>query len=698
MLCERWGVMKEKIFRAIIKYKKSIIVIFSLFTVLSIVASQFVEVNYSMQDYLPDDAPSTEAIDVMEEEFEESEQQISIMVENVELSEALEKKSEFLDASFVSEVSWLDDVEDLTKPVSLMNEEYVNNYYREGHARFVISLEIEDTEERDEAIEELRESMGDDASMAGELLIDYERDQNTGPDLGFTIASAIGISLIVLAWSTTSWIAPVLILGVIGVAIVLNAGTNAFLGEISFVTRDASSILQLGVSIDFSIFLLHRYEEFRNQDMDKEEAMVQAMSHSLGPVASSGITDAIGFAALIVMQYGIGQDMGIVLSKGVLLSLISVFTLLPAVTLMITPIIEKTSHKDFSPDLTQFSTFAFKARYVSVAIIFLIVGPFFLAGEANDFYYGESEWLPQDNYVMQEEEEIEEIFGRDNILIAMIPPDDEAKATETTERLREIPDISAVESFSDLAGFTVPSAFLPEEQLEEVESENYRRMVLSSPLPEESDETFALVEEVHHTLEDIYEEDYHLTGESVVTHDLKAVITEDQQAVNIASILGIFVTLLVAYKSITIPIILVVCIQSAIYINLGFPYFQGETLFYIAYLILHSIQLGATVDYAVLLGDRYVEERADKEPKEAVRNSLKKTGVSILTSGTIMTSSGLMLGFFSTNRVPSQIGFLLARGTVLSMIIVFLVLPFLLYWCDGLIQKTTWKPNFKKKS
>jgi hypothetical protein len=689
--------MKEKIFRTILKYKKTIVVVFSILTALSLIGNQFVEVNYSMQEYLPDDAPSTEAIDVMDQEFEEEDQQVSIMEEDITIAQALERKETFKQAVHVTEVEWLDNVEDLNQPITHMNQEYLDSYYLENNARFVITLGIDDTEERDEAIEDLRERMSEDASMGGELLLDYERDQNTGPDLGLTITSAMVIAFIVLAISTTSWIAPLIILGTIGVAIVINAGTNAFLGEISFVTRDASSILQLGVSIDFSIFLLHRYEEFREQDLEREEAMIEALKHSLGPVASSGITDAIGFAALIVMQYGIGQDMGIVLSKGVLLSLVAVFVLLPAITLLASNIIEKTKHKDFSPDLSPVAKFAFKARYVSAALFFLIVGPFFLAAEENDFYYGESEWLPEDNYVLEEEEAIEEVFGRENIMIAMIPQEDENRAEQLTENLRNLPEISAVESFSDIVGFSIPSDFLPEEQLEEVESDYVRRMVLSSPLPEESDETFEMVETVKQELESLYGEDYYLTGESVVTYDLKEVITQDQQAVNIASILGIFITLLVAYKSISIPIILVLCIQSAIYINLGFPYFQGETLFYIAYLILHSIQLGATVDYAVLLADRYVEEREEPKPKEAVRNSIKKTGVSILTSGTIMTSSGLMLGFFSTNRVPSQIGFLLARGTILSMLIVFFVLPFLLYWSDRFIQKTTWKTDFYKE-
>lgn len=688
--------MKEKIFRTIITYKKTILVVFAVLTAVSIFASQFVGVNYSMQEYLPDDSPSTEAIDAMDEEFEEEDQQLTIMEDDLSISEALNKKAEFEEVAYVSEVNWLDDEEDLDQPLAFMDQEYLDNYYLDGHARFVLTLAIDDTAERDEVIEELRSVMSDEASMDGALLFDYERDQNTGPDLRFTIASAVTIAFIVLAFSTTSWIAPAIILGTMGIAIVINAGTNIFLGDISFVTRDASSILQLGVSIDFSIFILHRYEEFRNQDMEKEDAMVEALSHSLGPVASSGVTDAIGFAALMVMQYGIGQDMGIVLVKGVLLSLLAVFLLLPAVTLLADPLIEKTSHKDLSPNLNFLPKGVFKARYVSVALIALIVGPFFLAGKANDFYYGESEWLPQDNYVMQESEAVEEVFGRDNILVIMIPPEDESRADQLTHRLRELPDVASVESFSDLAGFTVPPDFLPKEQLEDVESENYRRMILSTPLPEESDETFELVESVHAELEELYGDEYYLTGESVVTHDLKNIITDDQQAVNIASVAGIFLTLLVAYKSIMIPLILVICIQSAIYINLGFPYFQGETLFYIAYLILHSIQLGATVDYGVLLADRYVEERAELGPKEALFDSIKKSGLSILTSGTIMTSSGLMFGLFSTNRVPSQIGFLLARGTALSMVIVFFVLPILLYWFDGWIQKTTWKPNFKQ--
>jgi hypothetical protein len=689
--------MREKVFSTIIRYKKPILIVYLVLAILSAIGIFFVGVNYDIIEYLPDEAPSTEAIDLMSEEFSEEDEQLRIMVEDIGVTEALDKKDAFEEVDHVLNVEWLDDVEDMEDPLPLMNQKNLENHYVDGNALYVLTLDVdeEDIDKRDETIETLRDMMGDNASMSGDLLQDYERDQNTLPDLGWSLTLSLIVAIIVLGLSTTSWISPFLILGVIAIAIIINMGTNIFLGEISFVTRDAAAILQLAVSVDFSLFLFHRYEEMREKEKDKETAMTRAMTESFKPVISSGLTEILGFGALVFMDYGIGQDMGIVLVKGVIISLVSVFLLLPSVTLLGDKLVHKTAHSSLVPSLKPLARGIFKLRYVSVTLLLLLVVPMFLAGENNDFLYGETGWLPDDNYVSIEEERIEEYFARDNQMVMMVPRDRHAEEHEIVQQLNELAYVSEVDSFVEETYFAIPSSLLPENEREDIESENYRRFIISTQLPIESDETFDAVEEIREIAADSLGEGYYLTGESPSTYDLKDVITDDQQIVNMVSVVSILLVLLIVYRSLSLPVFLVFCIQAAIFINLGIPYFTGQTLYYIGYLILHSIQLGSTVDYATLLSDRYLDERKDKDKKEALFSSIEKAGVSILTASTIMISSSLIFGLLSTSEVTAQIGILLSRGSALSLMVVLLVLPTLLFTFDGLIQKTSWKLDLK---
>ncbi|WP_091636549.1 efflux RND transporter permease subunit [Alkalibacterium gilvum] len=689
------NMLKERIFRTIVYHRKVIVFVFAFLGILAAFSASFVEVNHDMVDYLPSSSPSTQAIHTMEEEFPQQPSTIRLMTETIGLNEAEEMKAELAALDNVSSVEWLDDVENIEKPLEQMDQTAVADYYLNGKALFTISVDTTDTTDQYTLIEEIRTIAGDEGQLEGTLLQDYELDQHTSKDLYTTIGFAVLIAFLILLFFTSAWIEPVLILGTIGLAILINAGTNIFLGEISFVTSNAFPILQLGVSIDYSIFLLHRYEEYQREGIVQEEAMVKALTQSLGSVLSSGLTTVIGFAALILMKFGIGADMGIVLAKGVILSLLAVFIFLPAITLMSANVLEKTTHRSFIPSLKPLANLVYRVRYITFPLIIISSGIFFMAQYQNNFYYGSSMWLSEDNTVMQEKAAVDETFGHTNVMALMIPNKDEAKEKALLNDLSDFDHLTNVQAYSNEVGWTVPIQYVPEKTRELLQSPHYSRIAIESDLPAESKETFALIDSINQKAQAQFGEDYLLAGDSVSTYDLKDVINSDQQIVNAASIIGILIVILFAFKSLTLPAILVLSIQSAIWINLGLPYFRGSTLFYIAYLILSSVQLGATVDYAVLLTDRYLEERRLLNKKAALLSAIEKSGESIIVSGTIMTAAGFLFGAFSTNQVPAQIGLLLAQGTILSMIVVFFGLPIFLYIADRLIEKTSKGLEFK---
>lgn len=687
--------MKERLFRAIVKFRKSIIFVFIFLGILSIFLARFVGINNDMVDYLPSSSPSTQAIHLMEDEFPPQPSTIRIAVEDNGITTALELKEQLSQIEHITSVEWLDDEENIEEPLEMMDQQTVQNYLKDGKDLFTVSADIEENEQRDAVIQEIRTVIGEKGEMEGPAVQDYELDQHTSSDLFTTISLAVVIAFLFLLVSTSSWIEPVLILGTIGLAILINSGTNIFLGEISFVTKNAFPILQLGVSIDYSIFLLHRYEEYRKEGLIQEEAMVKALHNSLGSVLSSGLTTVIGFAALILMKFGIGADMGIVLAKGVIFSLLSVFIFLPAMTLVCANLLEKTMHRSFIPSLRPLAKLVYEVRYFTVPLLVVFAGIFFLAQKHNDFYYGNSRWLPEDNTVMQEQQSIEQSFGHENLMALMLPTEDEALEKEMVEYLERLGAITEVQAYSNEVGWAIPIQYVPESTREMLHSKDYNRLAFKTALPAESSETFDMIEEIREKAVSLFGDDYLLAGDSVSTYDLKDVISSDQRIVNIASILGILIVIAIAFKSLILPVILVISIQSAIWINLGLPYFRGSALFYIAFLILSSVQLGATVDYAVLLTDRYIEERHLQTKKDALLAAIEKSGESIIVSGVIMTAAGFLFGTFSTNQVPAQIGYLLAQGTLLSMFVVFFGLPILLYLTDRWIEKGSLNMTFK---
>ncbi len=674
---------------------KLLVSIFFLLAVICAVLSSFVSVNYDINDYLPEDSPSTVAIDVMGEEFDGGIPNVRLMIDHVTIPEALQFKQKLKNIEGVTEVTWLDDQIEITAPLETADTDIVESYYKNGAALYSITLEEEHILDGVNAIQETvgESKQKEEFALTGSAVSTAAATENTVSEVARIAVFAVIFVFLVLILTTDSWAEPVIILLGLGVAVLLNNGTNLLFGEISFVSNAAGAILQLAVSLDYSVFLLHRFEESRKEFPTAREAMTDALCKSTGSILSSGLTTVIGFVALCLMRFKIGPDLGLVLAKGVALSLISVFLLMPNFILCVYPFLDKTRHRSFVPDFGKFGSLISKLMIPFACLQALILIPSYLASNANTYYYGSSHIFGENTEVGADTALIEETFGKNDTYVLLVPKGDKALQKILSDELHTLPEVSSILSYVDTVGAEIPEAYLDEETRAKLISENYTRLVLQLDTDYEGEETFALVENIRNIAQNTYEE-YYLAGNGVSSYDLMNTVTADMVKVNFVSVGAVFIVLLFTMKSLTLPFILVLSIETAIFLNLSFPYFSGQPIFYIAYLIISSIQLGATVDYAILLTDRYLENRRNSGKLQAIISSVSSCIVSILTSGSVLTIVGFLLGKFSTHGLIAQLGILLGRGTLCSLVLVIFALPGLLYVFDGLIRITTKGADF----
>lgn len=690
------GVFKceREIFQKCGKTSEKITVFFLICAVICIYLQTQVSVNYDMNDYLPEDTASTVSLDKMEEEFGSGIPNARVMVKDVTISQAMKKKEALEQIDGVSEVTWLDDVVDVTIPLEMVDVDIVDDYYKDGNALYSVTVEEEKTVE---AVNSIRELIGEENAMSGTAVDTAVATTSTTVEIGKIVRVAVPFVFLILLLTTTSWFEPVVLLLSIGIAVVINAGTNLIFGEISFVTNAAGNILQLAVSLDYSVFLLHRLKEEKKETENLEEAMVQALSKSVSSILSSGLTTVIGFLALVLMRFGIGPDLGLALAKGIALSLIVVFVLTPGFLIYSYPLIEKTTHRDFMPSFNGFGRIVKKCMIPITILFVIIIVPSYLASVKNSYYYGSSHIFGKETQLGKDTERIEEVFGKSNNYVLMVPKGDFPKEKELSDALKDIPQVSSIISYVDQAGVEIPTEYVEEDVLSKLISNNYSRMVITVETDYEGEEAFSVVEQMRNTAQEYYPDMYYLAGATVSTYDLMNTVTADMLKVNFVAIGAVFVVLLLSMKSISLPVILVLTIETAIWFNLSVPYYLDKPIFYIAYLIISSIQLGATVDYAILMTDRYLEHRQSMDKKQAVMNTISTVMVSILTSGTALTGVGFFLGKMTTHGLLAQLGMLFGRGTICSMVVVVFVIPGLLYFFDRAIEKTTLGMVFYKE-
>ena len=670
----------------IIKHKKAVIATFVIATVLSAICFLTVEVNYDMTDYLPSDAGSTKALEIMNKEFQVSLPNAFVTISDVSLPEAIVNKHALESLEYVSEVRWLDDMIDTTIPLEMGNKDIIDSFYRDGNARY--SVVIEKGYEK-QGISSILESFGERAAITGDAA-DIEFVQTTAePEILYAILIVLPIILLILILSTTSWIEPLLFLAAIGVSVVINMGTNALFGSVSFLTNSVTPILQLAVSLDYAIFLLHSFAAHRKSGKNIDEAMQSAIRESFSTISASASTTLFGFMALLLMEFSIGADLGLSLAKGIVFSFVSVMVFLPAMTICTYKAIDKARHRELMPSFSNIHSVLRRIAIPTIIIIALIIIPVFLGQSRTDFMYG---------FQSAAEKMRGESGGTANdggtVVVLLVPKGDVSREEQLSDEIMELAHVTSVMSYAKTVGSAIPPEFLDSSITDQFYSGGLARIVVSTDTPNEGNAAFETVERITATAETYYPGQVHTAGHSATLYDIKNVVQNDNRVTNIAAILAIFIVLLLTFKSAILPFLLLFTIEAAIWINLSIPYFAGTPINYMGYLVLNTVQLGATVDYAILLTMTYMRNRQTMPKHEAIHKSLGSSFRAIIISATTMAAAGFTLSLTSSNPIIGDIGYLLGRGTLLSMLMVVVFLPAMLTRLDGAIGKLTLKSRF----
>ena len=677
----------------IIKHKKLVIVIFLAAAVVCAGLQFFTEVNYNMVDYLPPDAQSTTALEIMDDEFAQSIPNASVMLKNVSITEAVDYKHRLAALDGVDEVLWLDDVVDIKQPLEMGDANTIEQFYKNGNALMSVTIAEGMEKKTTAAIQQL---IGPDNAVAGEAPDLATVQQAAGAEVLNAAYVLVPAIIIILVLSTTSWIEPLLFLAVIGISILINMGTNVFLGRVSFMTNSVSPILQLACSLDYAVFLLHSFAANRKKYGNVEEAMRHSVRESMSTVAASAATTLFGFLALMFMNFQIGADLGINLAKGIVLSFISVMVFLPALTFCIYKLIDKTQHRELMPSFKNVHKVIMKLAVPVVIAVILLIVPSFLGQRQTSFTYGNGNAVPtsrtgRDSLAIKQE------FGQSTVMVLLVPKGDVVKEQALCDELEQTDHVTGVVSYASSVGAAIPPEYLGEEITDQFYSENYARIIVYTDTAEEGDAAFGTVEEIQDRASTFYGDSAYSVGQSANLYDMKNLVQIDNTRVTLIAVIAIFCVLLATFRSATLPFLLLLTIETGIWINLSIPYFAGTPISFIGYLVLSTVQLGATVDYAILLTNHYMRNRRVMDKREAVRQSLGETFKSILVSAATLATAGFTLYATSTNPVISGLGLLLGRGTLLSMAMVVCFLPAMLFVFDKVIGKTTFRAGFKQR-
>jgi len=685
----------EKFVLFLLKFRFFIISITIVLLIAGIFLIPATNVNYDLAKYLPEDSMTKEALNIIDEEFG-SFGNAQVMIKDVTLNESVEIKKMLSSISGVKSISWLDDITDISVPEEFIPLQYREMFYIDGNALFQIKFTTTDySPDTGETIEKIETVLSEyEHYIAGTAYEShFVRNLVTSEVLGI-ILIILPICMLILFLASTSWIEPFLYILVIGISVVLNMGTNFIFRDVSFITHSMTAVLQLAISLDYSLFIFHRYIQERESGKDYKQSIVSAVKNSFTSVFSSALTTIAGFLALIFMSYKIGSDMGIVLAKGILFSFVGVIILMPVMLYLFRDIIEKTRHRPLVSKYKVLSRFTIKFRHVIlvVGVFALIIS--FMAQQNNSFIYGDTSASGKSGD-KSGSLVITETFGVYNPLVLLVPKGDTPKEIEMTGKLENYKYINSVQSLVTSVDPFIPREMIPETVINNFESENYSRIIIMLSMNEENPQAFEAVDFVKLAAEEVYGDSWYLAGKASSVYDIKESVEADSTKVMWFSILAVFLIVMITTKSLAIPVILIAVIQGSIWINMGIPYFQGNSLIFIGYMIISAIQLGATIDYAILFSGRYMEHRILKSPVDAAVAATSSSGVAITVSALILAAAGFTEGILSDIPSISEIGILLGRGAALSGIMVLFVLPGLMVLFDKIIIMTTYKAKSK---
>ena len=677
--------------RFIIRRKGFIESLFVAGCIFSALAMLFVNVNYDLTEYLPATAESRIGLDKMEDEFGYP-GTARVMIKDVTLYEAKQYKDRLEAVDGVDQVLWCDSTVNIYSGEDFINEKDIEDYYKDGCAVMDVTFDEGDTTKRtSKAIDEMKRITGDKGYYVGMAVQNKSLTENVESEMSLILTVAVIMIFVVLCITTTAWTQPILFLLVMGVAILLNRGTNIFIGTVSFLTNNVAMVLQLATSMDYSIFLLDAFTREKEKGLSEEDAMTNAIDQAINSILASSLTTVVGFLALVFMNFTIGFDMGLVLAKGIIFSLITVLFLMPAMILKFARWNEKTKHRPFLPEFNKFSNWVYKVRYLIPAIMLILTPPAYVAQGMNDFLYGNSAvGASEGTQVYADDQMIVEKFGRSNMMLAMFPNTSPVTEKELSDELEDLPYVKSVTSMANTLPQGIPEEFLPYSITSELHTKNYSRMLIYIRTKTESDQAFRCSDEIQSIINKYYPDGAYLVGETPSTQDIKTTITADYNRVNNLSMLGVFLVVMFSFKSFIIPLIVMIPIEIAIFLNMAIPYLTGDTMVFMGYIIVSSIQLGATVDYSILLTNNYVSCRRTMDKKKACVEAIKLSCPSVFTSGTIIILAGYIIHFISTTAAIGDLGHLIGRGALLSVFLVLTVLPALLVRFDKIITSNEW--------
>ncbi len=677
--------------RFIIRRKGWIESVFVAGCVFSLLAMLFVNVNYDLTEYLPDTAKSCQGLNLMEDQFGYP-GTARIMLKDVSLYEAKQYKDKLEAVDGVDQILWCDSTVNIYSGQDFINEKDIEDYYKDGCAVMDVTFDEGDTAKKtSKAIDQMKEITGDKGYYVGMAVQNKSLTENVESEMSLILTVAVIMIFVVLCITTTSWSEPILFLLVMGVAILLNRGTNIFIGTVSFLTNNVAMVLQLATSMDYSIFLLDAFTREKEKGLSQEEAMTNAIDQAINSILASSMTTVVGFFVLVFMKFTIGFDMGLVLAKGIIFSLITVLFLMPAMILKFEKWNEKTRHRPFLPEFTKFSKWVYKVRYIALIAMAIVTPPAYVAQGMNDFLYGNSAvGASEGTQVYDDDQVIVEKFGRSNMMLILYPNTSKVTEKEMSDELDNLPYVKSVTSMANTLPEGIPEEFLPYSITSQLHTKDYGRMLVYIRTKTESDQAFQCSDEIQAIMHKYYPSDSYLVGETPSTQDIKNTITDDYARVNLLSMAGVFLVVMFSFRSFAIPVIVMIPIEIAIFLNMAIPYLEGETMVFMGYIIVSSIQLGATVDYSILLTNSYVDCRKTMEKMEACINALKLSCPSVFTSGTIIILAGYIIHFISTTAAIGDLGHLIGRGALLSVCLVLTVLPALLVMFDRIITSNEW--------
>lgn len=657
--------------------------IYAVLIVACIICIPFVGVNYDLTEYLPESATSKQGLMLMEQEFGYP-GTARVMVGPVTIYEAKLIKDKIAAVPGVDMVTWADTATDIYQSQLFLNYDKLEDYYKDEYAVMDVVFEGGDSDPATHAaISEIQALTGEKGAFSGTAVQDKNLNETMIREIAMAMVMGVIMIAVVLCVTTTSWFEPILFLLVMGIAIVINLGTNIFLGRVSFLTFSVAAILQLAIAMDYSVFLLHTYTHERQKGLEPTQAIASALRHAFTSIMSSGATTIVGFIVLCFMSFTIGRDLGIVLAKGIVISLFTVLTLMPALLLRWGDKIEKTAHKPFMPPFRKLGEAAYKARYAVLILIAVLIVPAYFAQSMNHFRYG-SDALGSSpgTKIYEDDQAIANRFGRSNMMVAIYPNTSMVTEKEMTDQISALAYVKSATSLAGTMPDGIPVTILPGSITGQLHTENYCRMLIYIRTAAESALSYQCSDELQAILKSYYPDNSYIIGATPSTQDIQEIITRDYNFVNLLSLLGVALVIMFTFRSPIIPIVVMIPIVVATYFNMAVPYLFGDRMIYMGYIIVSCLQLGATVDYSILMTNNYLDRRTQYDKKEAAVRAIADSTLSIITSGSILTIVGYGLYFTSSVAAIGDLGRLVGRGAALSMAMVIFLLPVLLMIFD----------------